>query len=362
MNLSESAHLALANLTSVPVLAFVLGVASTRLLRSPLRLPDAVYRFLSMYLLLAIGLKGGVALSQARVLDVVGPAAAALALGMVIPLVAFGALRLLTRLDRVDRGALAAHYGSTSLVTFTAAMLLLETVAMKVEGYAPTLLTILEVPGIVVGLALARPVGRTQTASVRERELVAVGAGSGPVESMPDSHARPAADGGWSSAMREVITGPSVALLVGGLCIGFVTGPIGFAKVEPVFSGLFQGLLALFLLHMGAVAGETLSSMRRAGPGLVVFAIGFPLIAGSAGVLVGTTVGLSPGGAAILGVLCGSASYIAAPAAVGLALPKADRGLALTASLGITFPFNLIIGIPVLVALATALGAGMGRL
>ena len=365
MNLADSAHLALTNLTSVPVLAFVLGVVSTSLLRSPLRLPDSIYRFLSFYLLLAIGVKGGVALSKAHIGDVVWPAIAALVLGIVIPIGAFFALKLVTRLGVTDRGALAAHYGSTSLVTFTAATALLAASSVPVEGYAPTLLAIMEVPGIVVGLAivgLARR-AKAQTTYVEQRVLVGASGGDAieSVELAPRDddaqsarhHDNPAS---WSATMREVLTAPSVLLLVGGLVIGFITGPTGFDKVDPLFSGLFQGLLALFLLHMGAVAGETLSSVRRAGAGLVGFALVFPLVAGTIGVFAGTAVGLSIGGAAILGVLCASASYIAAPAAVSLALPGADRGLCLAASLGMTFPFNLLLGIPLLVALAGFVG------
>jgi len=365
MNLADSAHLALTNLTYVPVLAFVLGVVSTSLLRSPLRLPDSVYRFLSFYLLLAIGVKGGVALSTARIGDVVWPAIAALALGIVIPIGAFFALKLVTRLGVTDRGALAAHYGSTSLVTFTAATALLAASSIPVEGFAPTLLAIMEVPGIVVGLAIVGLARRTkaQAQNAEQRVLVGVGGretidGAPPATRDEDTCSidddTPTTS--WSATMREVLTAPSVVLLVGGLVIGLITGPAGFDKVDPLFNGLFQGLLALFLLHMGAVAGETLSSVRRAGAGLVGFALVFPLVAGSIGVFAGTAVGLSVGGAAILGVLCASASYIAAPAAVSLALPGADRGLCLAASLGMTFPFNLLLGIPLLVALASVVG------
>jgi hypothetical protein len=142
--------------------------------------------------------------------------------------------------------------------------------------------------------------------------------------------------------------------MAGGLAIGYAAGPAGYEPVSPLFSGLFTGVLALFLLHLGVVAGARLSSIRSAGAGLIAFATLFPLVAGSAGVLAGAAVGMSAGGAAVLGVLCASASYIAAPAAVGLALPRADQGLCLTSSLGMTFPFNLVIGIPVLVTLSMA--------
>ena len=355
MNLDLGAELALGNLTSPPVLAFIFGVIVVAVLRSDLRFPAKVAQFLSVYLLLAIGIKGGVALRDAHIGDVIAPALAAIALGCLIPVAAFGALRWLTRLSPLDRGALAAHYGSTSLVTFTAALAILEVVKIPFEGYVATLLTIMEIPGIIVGLLLATRAAARSASPAPARMLV--GSGGSEIEPDPGTHdglATPSRTD-WSHTLREVITGPSVLLLVGGLLIGVITGPVGYASVEPLFSDLFKGVLTLYLLHLGCIAGERLRDVRAAGPGLIVFALAFPVIAGTAGVIAGTVTGMSVGGAAVLGVLCASASYIAAPAAVSLALPKANTGLCLTASLGITFPFNLIIGIPLLVAIAQAI-------
>ena len=233
-------------------------------------------------------------------------------------------LRVLTPLGPVDRGAMAAHYGSTSLVTFTAALVFLDVAEVPYEGYVATLLTVLEVPGIVVGLLLA---GRHRSGSAS-----------------------------WRASMHEVLTGRSILLLVGGLAIGAVTGPAGYVRVEPFFGALFTGVLTLFLLEMGVLTGRRLPDIRTAGPGLVVFALGFPLLAGTAGIAGGLAAGMSTGGAMVLGVLCASASYIAAPAAVRLALPEANPGLTLTSALGLTFPFNLIIGIPLLLVIAQWMG------
>jgi hypothetical protein len=323
MDMQASLGLALANLTSPPVLAFAFGILAV-LLKADLRLPDAAYQAITMYLLLAVGLKGGVALRASEPAQVVGPALIAVALGIAIPVGAFALLRLLTRLSAVDRGAIAAHYGSTSLVTFTAALAFLEAAKISFEGYVATLLALLEIPGIIVGLLLAQRKGRSR-----------------------------AIDG---ASLREVLTGRSVLLLAGGLLIGVFTGPDGYSRTEPFFGALFTGVLTLFLLEMGALAGRRLPDIRSAGPGLIGFALLFPVLAGTCGVLGGVVTGMDPGGAAILGVLCASASYIAAPAAVRLALPEANPGYYLTASLGITFPFNLIIGIPLYVAIAQALG------
>ncbi len=322
-----SAELLTTSIASVPVLAFVLGVVGA-LLRADLRLPDAVYQATSIYLLLAIGIKGGVALRESDVASVAAPALMTIALGVVIPVLAFFLLRVMTRLDVTDRGAMAAHYGSTSLVTFTAALVFLDALGVSYEGFVSTLLAIMEIPGILVGLLLAGSAAR---------------------------HA-----GRLSETVREILTSRSILLLAGGLVIGFITGPEGFARVEPFFGAPFTGVLALFLLEMGVLAGRRLGDVRRAGIGLVVFAIGFPVLAGAMGVLGGTVVGLSAGGAMVLGVLSASASYIAAPAAVRLALPQANPGLTLTSSLGITFPFNLIVGIPLYWLMADSLSSMIG--
>lgn len=325
MDLQESLSLALTNLTSPPVLAFVLGLVAVAV-KTDLRLPDAVYQATSIYLLLAIGIKGGVALRESSASDVAWPILAAIVLGIAIPVAAFFLLRVMTPLGRIDRGALAAHYGSTSLVTFTAALVFLQASLISYEGYVVTLLTLLEIPGIIVGLLLAQGV-------------------------RGDS---------FGETLREVVFGRSVLLLVGGLVIGFLTGPVGYARVEPFFGGLFIGVLTLFLLDLGMLTGRQISAVRQAGPGLIAFAILFPLLAGTAGVVGGTLAGMSVGGAMVLGVLCASASYIAAPAAVRLALPEAKPSITLVSSLGITFPFNLVIGIPVYLVLAEAIGGWLG--
>lgn len=320
-------EVAIQNLTSAPVLAFALGLIAVSV-KSDLRLPEAVYQALSIYLLLGIGIKGGVALSGTSFFEIWLPALATLVLGIITPALAFWILGIGTKLNAINRGAMAAHYGSTSLVTFTAALIFLEAQDTFVEGYLATLLAILEIPGIIVGLMLA---SRGLSRSVD-----------------------------WKESMREVLAGRSIVLLAGGLGLGFITGETGYTRIEPFFGALFTGVLTLFLLEMGIVAGRRLPDIKQAGFGIVVFGIGFPLLSGSLGVVTGQLAGLSLGGAAVLGVLAASASYIAAPAAVRLALPEASPGIYLTASLGITFPFNLILGIPVLVSLSGLLeGVGI---
>ena len=313
---------AIANLTSVAVLVFVLGFIGARI-KSDLRIPEPVYQLISIFLLFGIGLKGGHALKETSFDSFAGPALATLALGILIPFLAFSALKLVRSINDLNRGAIAAHYGSTSLVTFSAALLFLESSGVQVEGFATALLTIMEIPGIVVGIYLG---SRHRTKGVQ-----------------------------WGKTLHEVLTGRTILLLIGGLAIGFITSQAGYEKVVPFFIDLQSGLLALFLLHLGFLAGSNWGEIRKVGAGVAVFALLFPIVAGTLGVVAGSAVGLSIGGATMLGVLCASASYIAAPAAVSVGLPEANAPLALMASIGVTFPFNLLVGIALYLEVAKRL-------
>ena len=314
-----------ANLLSPMVLAFALGVLAT-LVRSDLKVPDALYDSLAIYLLLAIGLKGGVALSEARLLDVAVPALVTLALGAATPVWCYGILRRLGGFDRVNAAAVAAHYGSVSAVTFVACLAFLQKIEEPYEGFVPALVALLEVPGIVVALLLARR----------------------------------GADAHWGETVRELVTGKSVVLLAGGLALGWASGREGFAPVAPLFEGLFKGALVLFLLEMGLVTARRFRDLRRMGPFLLGFGLVMPVLHAAIGVCLGSIAGLSTGGTTVLGILAASASYIAAPAAVRIALPEASPSLYLTASLAVTFPFNLAVGIPLAHAVARLFHGGGG--
>lgn len=309
------------NLLSAPVLAFVLAVGLT-LGRFDVRLPEALPPTLAAYLLFAIGLKGGRSIGASTPSELLGPLAAALVIGVVTPVIAFGAMRGIVRLDRSDAAGVAAHYGSVSAVTFVVALATIEARGLVVEGVIAGLLAVLEVVGIVVGLALA---------SRRSR------------------------DGSWSDAVTEVVRGRSIALLLLGLAVGVTAGDLRLGPVDPLFVGLFQGALVLFLIEMGAIAAERLRDVSRVGGRLVLAAILVPVVNGAVGAVLGSLAGLSTGGTAVLATLAASASYIAAPAAVRVALPQANPALSIAASLGVTFPFNLIIGIPLYLWFATQL-------
>ena len=317
----NSLDLAIENLTSPPVLAFVLGALAV-ILRSDLRLPDPIHTWISTYLLLAIGLKGGHSLKGSDISSLVMPATLTVAFGIAIPVVVFFVTTKLLKLNAPDAGSIAAHYGSVSVVTFTAAMVFAAEADFITEPFMTSLVAILEVPGIVVALILA---------SMKSEGV------------------------NWRNAVHEVLTGRSVLLLIGGLVIGAVSSANSFSRVEPFFVGMFSGLLTLFLLDMGATVATRFATSGKPPLRMAMFAIITPIVFGSAGILAAHSIGLSIGGSAVFGIMAASASYIAAPAAVRIALPKASPGLYVTASLGITFPFNLTIGIPTYIAMANAL-------
>ncbi len=295
------------------VLFFILGVVA-RLAKSDLRLPEALYETLSIYLLLAIGLKGGVELAKHPLATVAPQAAAAIAMGLMLPLLAYPVLRWLGRLRNIDSAAIAAHYGSVSVVTFAVGLAYVTKQGVKFEEYMPLFVALLEVPGIVVGILLAR---LHNLKTVR-----------------------------WGELAHEIFLGKSVVLLAGGLLIGWFAGPTGIDPMRGLFFDLFKGVLALFLLEMGLVAASRVTDLKRAGPFLIVFGIVIPIVFAFIGANIGTAIGLSLGGTTLLAILAGSASYIAAPAAIRIAIPEANPTLSIGAALGITFPFNLTLGIP----------------
>jgi hypothetical protein len=307
------------NLISPVVLCFVLGIVA-RWLKSDLAVPEPVYQGLSIYLLLAIGLKGGSALAVTPFGELLLPGVITLLLGLITPVSAYFMMRRFGRLGIEDAAAVAAHYGSVSVVTFLAAVEAVKRTGVETEGYLPALVAVLEVPGIIVALLFASGGGGTK--------------------------------GSWKKALHEVVTGKSIVLLLGGLLIGALCGPAKLVDVQPFFAAAFKGALCIFMIELGLAAGKRLRDAGKAGVRLLVLGCVIPVLHGALGVFAGIAAGLSPGGAVVLGAMAGSASYIAAPAAVRVALPGANPAYYLTLALGITFPFNLAIGIPFFQTLA----------
>jgi len=299
------------------VLAFVLGIIAV-LLKSDLNFPDELQSALTIYLLFAIGLKGGMKLEGLSLSVVGGPLLGAILMSITVPIWSFFLLKGFVRLDSINAGAVAAHYGSVSAVTFSAALAFMENAKVSVEGFAPALLAVMEAPAIIVAVFLALRNG---------------GGRSKPGE--------------FKHLLHDLLTGKGIILLLGGLVIGLLCGKKGFDQVGPLFDAPFKGVLTLFLLEVGLITGRRLHDLKTVGWRLVAFALVMPLLHGIVGALVGKVCGLGVGGTTVLATLAASASYIAAPAAIRIALPSASPALYFTSSLAMTFPFNIVFGIPI---------------
>lgn len=294
----------------VVVLFFLLGLFAG-LARSELKLPPQLYDSLALILLLAIGLKGGEGLAKQPLLPLLPQFGAVILLGIMQTFLAFAILR--RRFSTVDAAATAAHYGSVSVATFAVGVNWMNSRAIEFEPQLPIFLAIMEVPAIVIGILLAR----------------GLKAGTS-----------------WRQLGHEAFFGKGVVLLLGGMAIGWAAGPEGLAPIKPLFFDLFKGALAIFLLEMGLIVARQAGELRRQGPFLVGFGVLMPVASAFLGIGCGIALGLSPGGVTLLATLAASASYIAVPATMRLALPEANPALSLAAVLGVTFPFNIIAGIP----------------
>ncbi|WP_372748585.1 sodium-dependent bicarbonate transport family permease [Litorivivens sp.] len=304
----------------IVVAFFLLGVIA-RLLKSPFTLPEALYKSLTIILMLAIGLKGGVALAKHASANIITQSLWVVSLGVILPLIAFVLAYAIGRLRRIDAASLAAHYGSVSVGTYAVAVAVLENRGIAYEAYFPLFVVLLEMPAIAVGLALANSPNNSANKSTDKREV-----------------------------LHEVFFNQGMVLMTGGLLIGYACAQ-QMPRISPLFIDLFPAVLALFLLEMGMVAADRIRALKDSISFLITFAIAMPLIGALFGAAIANVISLSPGGVILLAVLGASASYIAVPAAMRAALPEADHGMSITASLGVTFPFNVIVGIPLYITL-----------
>lgn len=320
--------LAFQNLISPMVLFFALGLAAA-LARSDLSIPEAVAKTLALYLMMSIGFKGGAEIAKSGLTGtMIAVMLAGIVLSFVIPVIGFIALRAVSNLSRVDAAAVVAHYGSISIVTFVAATESLRMQNMPAEGYLVAVAAVMETPAILSALLIVRGTGAAGSDGLKSGE------GLGPL-------------------LREVGLNASVVMLVGSFLIGWATGPRGMAMISGFVVDPFRGILCLFLLDMGLVAGRGMrDGLKHLSFPVLGFGIVMPLISAVLAALAIWPMGLSPGGAALFITLAASASYIAVPAAMRLALPEAKPAIYLTLSLGVTFPFNLAIGIPLYAAMA----------
>ena len=318
-------------LVSPVILFFALGALAAAV-RSDLSVPEAMAKSLSLYLMAAIGLKGGVQVAEAGLSgEMAGVALAGMALSFTLPFLAFALLRSAGGLDRLNAAAVAAHYGSVSIVTFVTASDALARAGTPPAGYMVAVMALMETPAVISGLLLAQ----------------------GAPASGPGPAARRAGQSG--KLWREVLLNGSVVLLLGAFAIGLAVGKEKFAAVAPVFTTGFTGLLCLFMLDMGLIAMRRLRESRALSARLVALGILLPVVNGALGLGVAALLGLDPGTGTALTMLAASASYIAVPAAIRLALPDADPGIYLSLSLAVTFPFNILVSIPVSSSVAVAL-------
>jgi hypothetical protein len=326
--MTDILDLAVSNLMSPIILCFALGLGAA-VARSDLTVPEAVAKGMSLYLLFAIGFKGGVSVSNHGLADggLLLTLLAGVILSFTLPLIAFALLRVMTRLSTTDAAAVAGHYGSISIVTFVAAGSVLADSGIASEGYMVAVAAAMEAPAILSALW-----------------LVSRGSGGAKME-----------EGLW----REILLNGSIVLLLGAFFIGWATGEEGLQEISSFIVAPFKGVLCLFLLDMGLVAGRGLRNARSV---LTLRLLGFgtlmPLIGSLLGLGAALLLGLSTGGTVLMMVLSASASYIAVPAAMRVALPEANPSIYLTLSLGVTFPFNLTLGIPIYLALAQLTNGG----
>jgi len=295
------------------VLFFVLGVIGGAL-KSDLELPKAFLEALTIFLLLSLGLKGGVAISKSDPVALVVPALALILGALTLTMIAFTVLRHMARLSRIDAAATAAHYGSVSVITFVVAQAYLTRVGEAFSAQMSFFLAVLEVPALILAAAL----GKRDEAS----------------------------PGHWAEFTRELLFGKSVLLLLGGMVIGAFAGADGVKPLAPLFFDLFKGVVCFLLLELGVTTARQFPELRKSGLFLAVFGVLFPLIAALLGMIIARLLGFNTGDETLTAVLFASASYIAAPSAMRVALPHANLGLAIAPVVAVTFPFNVVFGIP----------------
>lgn len=303
------------NLLSPPILFFVVGLTAAAV-RSDLEMPQPLPKIMSLFLLLAIGFKGGAQLRAGGVdLQIVLTLGSAMLMAFAVPIWTYAIVR--RRLDPANAAAVAATYGSISAVTFITAAAMLQKMGVSYGGHMVAAMALMESPAIVIAVLLARRAGAGGDGSIR-----------------------------WGKLLHEAFLNGPVFLLMGALVVGAIASQTATRDVMPITEQLFKIVLVLFLLDMGIVAGRQMKALKRAGAFLGLFSVAAPVVHAMMGIGLAWLIGLAPGDAMLLAVLCGSASYIAVPAAMRLAIPQASPGLYVPMALAMTFPFNIVVGLP----------------
>lgn len=333
------------NFLDPAILFFVFGMVAGSL-RSNLEIPPAISRFLSLYLLMALGLKGGFALAKSGLTgEVVTTLGLAIALAFIVPVLGFALLRRF--LNGFDAAAVAATYGSVSAVTFITTIQYLETQGVAYGGHMAAAMALMESPAIIMAVVMANTL-RQSAATTPSGAMVLAGGGGGlALSGLPRPASVP-----LGKILHESFTDGAQLLLLGAMVIGVVTGEAGQAVMAPFSVDLFKGMLAFFLLDMGLLAARNLGDLKKASPWLLAYAVLGPLVHASLALALSAAAGISVGNGALLMVLAASASYIAVPAVLRYAVPEAQPSLYFGMSLGLTFPFNIMLGIPLYLTLA----------
>jgi hypothetical protein len=333
------------NLIDPAILFFVFGLFAG-LVKSNLEIPTPISRFLSLYLLMALGLKGGFALAQSGLTEQVATGLG-LAVGLAVLIPVLGYALLSRFLSAFDAAAVAATYGSVSAVTFITAIGHLEKTGVPFGGHMAAAMALMESPAILLAVLMANALRRRRTAGL---PVTAEGAGTlaGPA---------PSQGGGFSLAkvLHESFTDGAQLLLLGSMLVGVITGESGKLAMQPFTGDLFKGLLAFFLLDMGLMAARNLPGLRGRSPWLLGYGLLAPLVHACLALALCRLFDLPAGDTALLMVLAASASYIAVPAVVRYAIPEANPSLYVGLSLGLTFPLNILLGIPLYTEVALRL-------
>ncbi|MCE2506043.1 MAG: sodium-dependent bicarbonate transport family permease [Nitrosopumilaceae archaeon] len=348
----EILELIQANLLTPIILFFLFGIIAARI-KSDLKIPEAISEFLPIYLLAAIGLHGGIEMRNTGFENMLIPMFVAIGLSLLFTLNHYQILRRLGKFNLFDSYALASTYGAVGAVHFSVGLSFLKNQGVSSEGYIAAILAVLEPLAFILAIfmtnmAVAKQIKTKKQSFSDDNAEIDIGLNQTKTK--------------LSKVLHESITGKAIVILLGSIVIGYIIGKEGFEPIKIVFDDMFTGAIVIFMIEMGIIAGQRLDDIKKVGVFLTSFAIIIPLFNGIIGVLVSTALGLSVGGAVMFGLLMASASFIAAPAVLRHAIPQAKPSLYITSALGITFPFNIIVTLPILFTISTFVHSGEGAI
>ena len=340
----EILQLIQSNLLTPIILFFLFGIIAARI-KSDLKIPEAISEFLPIYLLAAIGLHGGIEMRNTGFENMLIPMLVAIGLSLLFTLNHYQILRRLGKFNIFDSYALASTYGAVGAVTFSVGLSFLKNQGVSSEGYLAAILAVLEPVAFILAIFLTNMAVSKQ---IRAKKQSVIGDASSDIDvGLNQTKTK------LSQVLHESITGKAIVILLGSIVIGYIIGESGFDSIRIVFDEMFTGAIVIFMIEMGIIAGQRLDDIKKVGIFLIAFAIIMPTFNGIIGVLVATVMGLSLGGAVMFGLLLASASFIAAPAVLRHAIPQAKPSLYITSALGITFPYNIIVLLPIMFTIST---------